>query len=64
MDNGDNPTHLGRYVQKLEMILKHEVVMSGVNAGSWTVEAKKLKFKATTRLLSLSLLSACRFLGV
>jgi hypothetical protein len=33
MDNGDNPTHLGRYVEKLEMISKHEVVMSRVSAG-------------------------------
>ena len=52
MDDGDNPAHLVRYVQGLEMISKHEVVMSGVTAGSSIVEAKNLKFKATTRRLA------------
>jgi hypothetical protein len=36
MDDSDNATHLGRYiqVQKLKMISKHEIVTSGESAGS------------------------------
>jgi hypothetical protein len=61
MDNGDNATHLVRYVKRLEMISKHKLVMmSGYNAGSLTIEAQKTKkFKATTRRLAYHLLSAC-----
>jgi hypothetical protein len=60
IDNGDNATHLVRYVKRLEMTSKHKLVMmSGYNAGSLTIEARKLKIKATTRRLTYHLLSAC-----